>query len=84
MRTVLQALQIVGIVAPLPAVEGLPADSEVATGQSGLAPVGAVVIEPAQPLASLLTLIKLKPYLANWELLTGGADIDSNVSDKQS
>jgi hypothetical protein len=34
---------------PLPAIEGLAADPEVPAGQSGLAPVLAVIIHPLQP-----------------------------------
>src|SRR5439155_21409658 len=52
MRTVFQSGQLLRIVAPLPAIEGLTADAEVSTGQGGVPAVSLVVIEPSQPLLS--------------------------------
>lgn len=52
-RTILQAAQVSGIVARFPAIERLPADPEMATRQSHIPPVGVILIEPGQPLASL-------------------------------
>ena len=50
--TILQARQVLGIIATPPAVESLPADTEVAAGESGVPPVGAVVVHPSEPLPS--------------------------------
>jgi hypothetical protein len=55
MRTILQTGQEVRIVPPLPAVEGLPTDAKVAAGQSGIVPVGTVVIKLPQAQSSFLT-----------------------------
>ena len=44
----LQALYMPGVVALLPAVEGLRRDIEVAAGKSGIVVVGMVVIKPLQ------------------------------------
>ncbi len=47
---VLQGPQVPGIVAPLPAVEGLRADAEVAAGQAGVPAMPLVVVEPLKSL----------------------------------
>ena len=53
MGTVLQTLQMVGIVALLPAVEGLWGDAEIATGKAGVMPMRVVVIKPFESLPGL-------------------------------
>jgi hypothetical protein len=54
MGTVLQTLQMVGIIAMLPMVEGLRRDTEVAAGKPGIMTMGVIVIEPFQSLPGLL------------------------------
>jgi hypothetical protein len=46
MGAILQALQMVGIIAPFPPVKGLRTDAEVATGESSVVMVGVVVVKP--------------------------------------
>jgi hypothetical protein len=60
-RTVFKAPQVAGIIPTLPAIEGLAADPEVAAGQGGLAPMCAVVIEPAQSQPNFLTYLNRAP-----------------------
>ncbi|HLI30041.1 MAG TPA: hypothetical protein VKV79_02935 [Terriglobia bacterium] len=50
--TILQRVKSQRIVAPFPAVEGLPSDAEIAAGRGGIPIVSLVVIEPLQPLVS--------------------------------
>ena len=44
--TVLQACYMPGVIASLPAVEGLRADIEVAAGEASIATTGVIVIKP--------------------------------------
>ena len=46
MGTVLKALQMPGVIAPLPAVEGLRADIEVTTGETSIVTTRLVVVKP--------------------------------------
>ena len=48
--TVLQACYMPGVIASLPAVEGLRADAIVATGESGIVTTGVVVVKPFESL----------------------------------
>ena len=48
---VFQTLQMLRVIAPLPAIKGLRADAEVAAGKTGIVTVGIVVIKPLQSLA---------------------------------
>src|SRR5579864_4962735 len=50
MRVRLQRGQLVRVIAAPPAVEALPADAEMATGEGCVAPVVQVVIHPLKPL----------------------------------
>ena len=50
MRVRLQRGQLVRVIAAPPAVEALPADAEMATGEGRVAPVVQVVIHPLKPL----------------------------------
>src|SRR5579864_4586724 len=50
MRVSLQRGQLVRVIAAPPAVEALPADAEMATGEGCVAPVVQVVIHPLKPL----------------------------------
>ena len=49
-RTVLKALQMPGVIASLPAVEGLRADAKVAAGKLGIAITRLVVVKPFKSL----------------------------------
>jgi hypothetical protein len=49
MRTTLESPKVKRIVAPPPAIKGLPADVETATGKSGIPVVRAIKVEPSQP-----------------------------------
>ena len=53
-RTVLKALQMPGIIAPLPAVEGLRADAKIAAGESGILTTKVVVVKPFESLPGFL------------------------------
>jgi hypothetical protein len=46
MGAILQALQMVGIIAPFPPAKGLRTDAKVATGESSVVMVGVVVVKP--------------------------------------
>jgi len=46
MGAILQALQMVGIIAPFPPVKGLRTDAEVATGAPSIVAMGALVVKP--------------------------------------
>ncbi len=48
-RTVFEALKMLGIVAPPPAIEGLRSDSKMPTGQPSVVAVKAVVVHPLEP-----------------------------------
>ncbi len=39
-----------GIIAPLPAVEGLWADAEITAGETGIVIMALIVVKPLQPL----------------------------------
>ncbi len=52
---------MLGVIASLPAVEGLWADVEVVTGKMGLVPTGVVVIKPFESLPGLPGEFNLKP-----------------------
>ena len=51
--TILKALQMPGVIAPLPTVEGLRADAIVATGKTSIVTTGVVVIKPFESLPGL-------------------------------
>jgi hypothetical protein len=50
MRAVLQALYVLRVIAPLPAIEGLWADIKMAAGKTSIVTVRVVVIKPFKPL----------------------------------
>src|SRR6266511_1918139 len=52
-ETILERLDALGVVAPLPAIERLAADPKVAAGQTDVAAVAGVPVEPLQPLLGL-------------------------------
>ena len=55
-RTILKALQMPGIIAPLPAVEGLRADAKIAAGESGIVSIRVVVIKPFKSLPGFFSI----------------------------
>jgi hypothetical protein len=54
MRTIFEALCMLGIIAPFPAVESLRRDAKIATGEAGVLIMRLVVIEPLKSLPGLL------------------------------
>jgi len=54
MRTIFEALCMLGIIAPFPAVESLRRDAKVATGEAGILTVRVVEIEPFKSLLGFL------------------------------
>ena len=51
---ILQGLEVMGAIAPLPAIEGLWGNVEMATGEASILPMLQVVVHPLQPLPGLL------------------------------
>ena len=58
--TVLQALYMLGIIASLPAIEGLRADVKVPAGKASIMTMGVIVIKPFESLPGLLGWLDLK------------------------
>jgi len=54
MRVVFKAVQMPGIIASLPAVEGLGADIKVTAGETGIVTAGVVVVKPFESLPGFL------------------------------
>ncbi len=65
-RAILPGAQVLRVVAPLPAIKRLPADPEMATGQSHLPPARLIVIEPGQPRAGLPAQLGARPAPGTW------------------
>jgi len=53
MGAILQAGEVLWIVAPLPAVEGLGGDAKVAAGESGIVAMSPIVVKPFESLPGL-------------------------------
>ncbi len=60
-RTVLKACYMPGIIASLPAVEGLRADAKIATGESGIVTTRLVVVKPFESLPGSFRQLNVKP-----------------------
>jgi len=50
MGAILKALQVIGVIAAFPPVEGLWGDAKVAAGKTSMVTVGIVVIKPLESL----------------------------------
>ena len=52
-RAILQALQMVGVIAAFPAIEGLRTYAKVAAGEAGILAMGMVIVKPFKSLLGL-------------------------------
>ena len=57
MTTTLKTFYLPGVLAAFPALEGLRADAKAAAGETGIAIMTLIVVQPLQPLVGFMTLL---------------------------